>query len=445
MLKRSNSRVGFARDLGYSTRVLSIATGCVEQRSALVVPGYAVLSPDGCRAVREDEGLYVCDGSSERRVADGGWGLAWSPDSTRFVYCCEDGLYVTDGTQGERVAEVGCSSAHWSPDGSMIAFAVWAEGVFVVNRDGTGLRRLVSGYAGDVNWAPDGSAVAYSDPGEGVFVVNLKGTVHRFTNHPEDGHPVWSPDGTCIAYSRWYPGEVRVVNTDGTGFLVSRDQPWDIAWAPDGRRVAYTSNGRYYRGERLVVVNVDTGDREVVGGAVGPVWLDSDHVAFLRWEGEVIGVRDDRGDERALFVHRKANARLSPNGEHVAYIDEDTDLGCVVVADSDGTNPLVLTVGETSGPMWSPDSTRVGWVHPGGVATVGVDGDHRLDFPIRTRWGGCCITEPVLSPDGTRLAYTTREGIVTTGPDGQEQQVINTEPNGSFEWSPDGTLLVTSG
>ena len=76
---------------------------------------------------------------------------------------------------------------------------------------------------------------------------------------------------------------------------------------------------------------------------------------------------------------------------------------------------------------------------------MGVDGDHRLDFPLRTRWGGCCITEPVLSPDGTRLAYTTSEGIVTTGPDGQEQQVINTEPNGSFEWSPDGTRLVTSG
>ena len=44
--------------------------------------------------------------------------------------------------------------------------------------------------------------------------------------------------------------------------------------------------------------------------------------------------------------------------------------------------------------------------------------DDTTHFPIRTRWGGCCITEPVLSPDGTRLAYTTREGIVTTGPDG---------------------------
>ena len=193
VLKHSNPTIGYAQDLGYSIWVMNIATGRQDERSSIVVRGHGVLSPDGSRVVRCDESLHLIDGESQLRIVDKGWGVAWSPDGTRFVYCREDGLYVTDGTHRERVAVVKASTTHWSPDGSMNAYCVWDKGLFVVKADGTAQRRLVSGYVGDANWAPDGSAVAYTVSCEGIFAVKLGGTVKRFTDHPGDGSPVWSP------------------------------------------------------------------------------------------------------------------------------------------------------------------------------------------------------------------------------------------------------------
>ena len=104
VLKHSNPTIGYAQDLGYSIWVMNIATGRQDERSSIVVRGHGVLSPDGSRVVRCDEGLHLIDGESQLRIVDKGWGVAWSPDGTRFVYCREDGLYVTDGTHRERVA-----------------------------------------------------------------------------------------------------------------------------------------------------------------------------------------------------------------------------------------------------------------------------------------------------------------------------------------------------
>jgi hypothetical protein len=60
----------------------------------------------------------------------------------------------------------GITNPTWSPDGSRIAFTGLSAGVsnlFVVNVDGTGLRRLTDGRAAALHpsWSPDGKSIAY--------------------------------------------------------------------------------------------------------------------------------------------------------------------------------------------------------------------------------------------------------------------------------------------
>ena len=71
--------------------------------------------------------------------------------------------------------------AHWSPDGSLIAYArdrSWDNGIFVVESDGSSPRRLTQ-KGGWPTWWPDGSRIAYLDFGDDgnqiVPTVDLQG------------------------------------------------------------------------------------------------------------------------------------------------------------------------------------------------------------------------------------------------------------------------------
>ena len=124
------------------------------------------------------------------------------------------------------------SQPAWSPDGSRIVFVsdrnANQEGtsrLFIMNADGSGVTPLTTGdglgpFTGDVSpsWSPDGSKVVFargvpSDfPGaSAIFVINADGSgLKRLTKlqartiRPESRHawgaPAWSPDGSKIIY-----------------------------------------------------------------------------------------------------------------------------------------------------------------------------------------------------------------------------------------------------
>ena len=97
----------------------------------------------------------------------------------------------------------------------------WGE-LFVMNADGTGVRKLTHPPSGtedtNADWSPDGSRIVFARaPSSGVhsiWVVKPDGTgLRRLTpNCPpgvgipkckaDDGWPVWSPDGKHIAFQR---------------------------------------------------------------------------------------------------------------------------------------------------------------------------------------------------------------------------------------------------
>ncbi|MFJ3794623.1 TolB family protein [Kitasatospora sp. NPDC090091] len=167
-----------------------------------------------------------------------------SPDGTnaqRLTFLTNDKPYsglVTDPT--------------WSPDGKQLAFSYRtsatgqpanSRALYVVNADGTGLRRLTPWElrAGDrASWSPDGTQIVFTTypaggdntPGGGIYTVHPDGTaIGALTPGPSDvvyGAAAYSPDGTAIAFTQAPvngSAELYTMKSDGSNVAPLTNSP----------------------------------------------------------------------------------------------------------------------------------------------------------------------------------------------------------------------------
>jgi Tol biopolymer transport system component len=150
------------------------------------------------------------------------------------------------------------SDPAWSPDGTRLVFSgeTGVEGdnnrrsnvdIYVVNTDGTGLRRLTRSRAGDFYpvWSagPGRGRIAFTrnrDGREDVYTMRPDGSALDRVTRRGGSRPSWSPGGSKLAFERG--GNIYVVGADSRGLrrLTRRSADAEAAWSPDGKRVAFT-------------------------------------------------------------------------------------------------------------------------------------------------------------------------------------------------------------
>jgi len=240
---------------------------------------YPSWSPDGKTLVyqRDYNGAAIyainADGTGERRLSPTpGFDVtpSWSPDGTKIVYAhllqapqpntppmTDIRAMNADGTGDHAILSNTRFSVEprWSVNGSIVFMSLMngdSLDIYVMNLDGTGLRRLTSsGNNGDPVWSPDGTKISFGSDREGgaklnIFVMNADGSdVMQLTHFDvpyEAGDTNWSSDRTKITFERDVNGmkqsdpnayaEVWTMNADGSGAASTMVQCSDVGCAP---------------------------------------------------------------------------------------------------------------------------------------------------------------------------------------------------------------------
>lgn len=208
---------------------------------------------------------------------------------------------------------VGCGfGSVWSPNDQQLACETWDNtnpdrgGIYTISAaDGSDLTRVTNPHGGDDEpggYSPGGKRLVFARFDQngnpvGLFVVNTDGTQLRRITPPgtiiqagNDGD--WSPQGNEILFSRHVTadvlGSIWVIRADGSGLHQIRIRGLDCGapvsdpngfgcheprWSPDGTKIIFAANSS--AGTNIYIANADgTGLVQVTtdGGDDDPSW-----------------------------------------------------------------------------------------------------------------------------------------------------------------------------
>jgi Tol biopolymer transport system component len=313
-----------------------------------------------------------------------------------------------------------------------IAFVSWQDskaGLYSMNPDGSGLKRLISSSASILypTWSPDAGKIAFiseSDSNRQINLVDADGrNASQLTQPPLSAMSlVWSPDSRRIAFTAGQDNasEIYVVFADGTG--LSRLAPGNApAWSPDSQQLVFVSD-QSGKGEILAIKADGSGLTRLAGG-LAPAWSpDGKHIAFVSG-GEIY-------------------AMPAPG------LDGQTEI--------DANRLLQLTegVGDAQCPTWSPDGHHIAIVSKHNLYVISapetqsqVKSNGQDLKPLASGLSGFAACG-VWSPDGQQIAVRTTTDvryahIFVVSVDGSMRRVdVPADRNGAPAWSPKGGQIV---
>jgi eukaryotic-like serine/threonine-protein kinase len=377
-------------------------------------------SPDGERIAfqsnRDGGGIFVMGrtGESVRRLSDGGYNPAWSPNGKEVVF--------------------GTESVQASP--------------------------------------------AARGPRSGLWIVTVENGEKRQIATEDSVQPAWSPDGSRIAFwAARGPQRQRDILTvpvaGGDAVLVTDDAAidWNPVWAPDGKRLYYLSNRAGSMNLWRVRIEQQSGrplgpPESIVlpAGVVAHISLSADErriaYASVEVEQNVLRVGMDPasatvlGDPQAVTSGSKiwGSVDVTRDGQSIV-LGSSSSQEDVFVARADGTGLRQLTndLAFDRFPRWAPDGKRIvfysnragGWE----LWTINADGSGLSQLTKDTG-----AHYPIWSPDGSRMIFSEiveQRGVTIFDLDQPRQrQTLQKLPNpagGTWRatsWSADGRLLA---
>lgn len=248
------------------------------------------------------------------------------------------------------------SSPDPTSDGSRIAFYSrdLPEGdLFVVGRDGTGLRQLTGDSAIDrvPRWSPDGFRIAYFSNRSGElqpWVIEADGSGNERLAYTDDtaAPGAWSPDGRRLVINA--PRDVGFILDMTRGWEEQSPEPlvYDSAWgpfvtndwSPDGTRLA----GMFGYADRGVgYYDLATGEHvELTDFGQWPVWMpDSRHILFVSGGKAFHLVDAETGEVRTIRSAVRdilGPPRVTADGREVVYSRRHTEGDIWLATISDG-------------------------------------------------------------------------------------------------------------
>ncbi|HET7353202.1 MAG TPA: S9 family peptidase, partial [Gaiellaceae bacterium] len=340
---------------------------------------------------------------------------------------------------------------------------------------------------GDPRLSPDGRRVAYvvnridreaNGYRAAIWVAPLDGSeepTQLTAGTRSDSSPRWSPDGRWLAFvsnrdgeDEKAHGELYVLPAKGgepRRLTESKEGVESIAWSPDSARIVFARRVRDAEYE-------EEDERRRPPRRFTRVFHKLDSVGWTGDRRKHLFVVNLEGGERQLTDGdcEDAEPAWSPDGSRIVFNSlrgERWDVELVnalyeLEIDAEGAEPKRLSQPDESGslPSFSPDGTRIAYVHTPGdgtyphhsqVAVMRTDGSERriltasLDrqcspFPL--------IREPVW--DGDRIAFAVEDGgnvhVYTVAADGSgtpELLVGGEQTTGVYDLR-DGRLVYTA-
>lgn len=452
----------------------------------------------------DDQPAFSPDGTTVAFVSSRGGGFAhvWLLDVATHA-----ARQITQSTGGD-------FRPSWSPDGQWIAFSSgrdapledvpgrWEEvqstGVFIVRRDGSGLKRLTpaGGFAGTPKWSVDGTRVIFyettplatwfaqrGDREKGrthIVSVDVAGGA-RTVHTSGDGVRLWPQ---FLADGRIGYESVGSASKDlGPTAIASNEAVFDIiaadgrithgpvgkvrnpSWSADGRQVVYHKVTVASQPHLWTKAFSRLADFDLTITEPMPSFTrQGDKLAYsATYDGSNVAdtaidvMKPDGSERRHAFARPGFSAfssSWSPAGDLIAFSVgryfrmPDHPSAQVAIMKPDGTNLRMIADDASNNgfPSWSPDGTRIVYKKDQHLVIYSIADGKTTDL---TKAGSQYDNFPQWSSKD-RISFTTnRDGnfeVYTVKPDGTDLRRLTNSPgvDGHQIWSPDGEWIMFS-